>query len=194
MSLRKAVSSAVFCCARAPTNVSNAPVIASATYSSQRHRSAFLCTGLPIGAVIPYLLAYAIVISSVLQAFLFTSPGWDRLLFGPLLPLSPPQFTGKSPFLAESSMHTFRRNPTLALGQGNRPSGGNHGGTTNIPSKLEIDHGCHPPRARIPYSFRESGRGHRANYQCRRHVAGAGPGNAAGAGPGNIACPARLRF
>src|SRR6266478_3760526 len=36
---------------------SAAPVLASATYSRQRHRSAFLWTGLPIDAVIPYLLA-----------------------------------------------------------------------------------------------------------------------------------------
>src|SRR5882762_8099275 len=119
MSLRKAVSSAAFCCARAPTNVSNAPVIASAIYRSQRHRSAFLWTGLPIDAVIPYLLAAqerkcAGKMSQPLPLTLLGfrpfsqrsySPGWARLLLGRFLPLSPPQFTGKSPFLAESSMH-----------------------------------------------------------------------------------------
>src|SRR5260370_21935881 len=57
MSLRKVASSVAFCCARAPTKVSNAPAIASATYSSQRQRSACLLTGLPVDAVIPYLLA-----------------------------------------------------------------------------------------------------------------------------------------
>src|SRR6266480_5779577 len=127
-------------------------------------------------------------------SLLFTSPGWDQLIFGPLLPLSLPPFAGKSRLLAESSMHTFGRNSILTLRRGNRPSGGPHGGTTNIPAKLEIDRGCNPPRPRIPYSFRESERGHRANYQRRRHLAGAGPGNTAGARPGDIACPAGLRF
>src|SRR6266513_899290 len=126
-------------------------------------------------------------------SLLFTSPGWDQLIFGLLLPLSLPPFAGKSRLLAESSMHTFGRNSILTLRRRNRPSGGPHGGTTNIPAKLEIDRGCNPPRARIPYSIRESERGHRANYQCRRHLAGAGPGDTAGARPGDIACPARLR-
>src|SRR5216684_8094730 len=99
MSLRNLASSVAFCCARAPTKVSNAPAIASATYSSQRHRSAFLCTALLIVAVIPYFLAargpefardvptcaaYAIAISALLQALLFS---W----FGPAglrLPMS----------------------------------------------------------------------------------------------------------
>src|SRR5205814_7406579 len=36
---------------------------------------------------------------------LFTSPGWDQLIFGLLLPLSLPPFAGKSRLLAESSMH-----------------------------------------------------------------------------------------
>src|SRR5881296_2963423 len=45
------------CCARAPTNVTRAPTIASTTYSTHRHRSAFLWTALPIDAATPYLLA-----------------------------------------------------------------------------------------------------------------------------------------
>src|SRR6266852_960791 len=57
MSLRNVASSVAFCCARAPTKVSRAPTIASATYNSQRHRAAFLPTTLPVEAVIPYLLA-----------------------------------------------------------------------------------------------------------------------------------------
>src|SRR6267378_3841490 len=86
MSLRKLASSVAFCCARAPTKVSNAPTIASATYNSQRHRSAFLWIVLPTDAVIPYLpatrereyagdvptrVAYASVISFLLQELLF---------------------------------------------------------------------------------------------------------------------------
>src|SRR6266446_52564 len=46
-----------FCCARAPTNVSRPPAIASATYSTHLHRSAFLPTALRMDEVTPYLLA-----------------------------------------------------------------------------------------------------------------------------------------
>src|SRR5256885_16495927 len=56
MSLRKLASSVAFCCARAPTKVSNAPTMASPTYSSHRHRSAFLWLTPSTDAVIPYLL------------------------------------------------------------------------------------------------------------------------------------------
>jgi hypothetical protein len=68
-----------------------------------------------VQADVQTLAAYAIVISSILQAFLIISSDWDQLIFGLLLPLSPPPFAGKSPLLAESSMHTFRGNPTLSL-------------------------------------------------------------------------------
>src|ERR1700682_3215943 len=116
MSLRKLPLSAASCCARAPTNVSNAPAIASATYSSQRHRSAFLRTSLPIDAVILYFLAsrgreiasgcpnacrlpYCDLVHFA-SALIFSRFGpadsW------PLLPLSRPPFAGKFPLLAES--------------------------------------------------------------------------------------------
>src|SRR5271163_3503606 len=42
MSLRNVASSVAFCCARAPTNVSNPPANASATYRSQRHSPPYL--------------------------------------------------------------------------------------------------------------------------------------------------------
>jgi hypothetical protein len=50
---------------------------------------------------VPACAAYAIAISSILQALLFLA-GLDRLIFGPLLPLSRPPFAGKFHLLAES--------------------------------------------------------------------------------------------
>src|SRR6202045_2682087 len=112
MSLRKLPLSAASCCARAPTNVSNAPAIASATYSSQRHRSAFLRTSLPIDAAIWYFLAsrgresqvdvptrvaYAIAISSILQALLY-APGLDQLILGRYCPSPGYRSPVNSPF------------------------------------------------------------------------------------------------
>src|SRR6267143_759933 len=91
MSLRNVASSVAFCCARAPTNVSRPPTIASPTYSTHRHRSAFLPTALPIASVTPYLLAtgrdeslredastrvaYRRPFVVILQAFLLTTFG-----------------------------------------------------------------------------------------------------------------------
>ncbi len=69
------------------------------------------------------------------------SAALDRLFLGLLLPLSRPPFAGKSPLLAESLVHSSGGALILALGQGNRPSGGQHDSPADILSELEIHSG-----------------------------------------------------
>jgi len=69
------------------------------------------------------------------------------------IPSPQPPFAGKSSWLAESLMHSSGGDPILALGQGNSPSGGQHGGAANIFTEPEIDCGSDPPRTRPRNSF-----------------------------------------
>src|SRR6266478_551683 len=95
------------------------------------------------------------------------SAALDRLFLGLLLPLSRPPFAGKSPLLAESLVHSSGGALILALGQGNRPSGGQHDSPADILSELEIHSGGGRLRARAPPSLRQPGtrRAHRALRQ-----------------------------
>src|SRR5207253_7993594 len=141
-------------------------------------------------AVIPYLLttwnktlqvevakraAYRIAHLLILQAFIFVQP--ELMDSWPLLPLSHPPFAGKSPHLAESWMHCPGSAPILALGQGNGPSGGEHGGAASILKQPEIHRRSASPRAWPCLSLRQSGGDCGLYQQFRRHFSARSSGN-----------------
>src|SRR5438552_11387210 len=120
-------------------------------------------------AVIPYLLAtwnktlqvevlkraaYRIANLLILQAFILVQP--ELMDSWPLLPLSHPPFAGKSPHLAESWMRSHGATRILASGQGNGPSGGEHGGAASILKQPKIHCGSASPRAWPGLPLRQS--------------------------------------
>src|ERR1700674_2530782 len=112
---------------------------------------------------------------------------------GAQFPSPQPPFAGKSPVLAGLLVRPLSCILILAVGPGNRPSGGHHGGSANNPSEPDVDCRRTPPCPRIPDSFLESGRGRSSDRECRWHFGGTSSGNAACAGSSSAAWSASLR-
>src|SRR6267143_1897593 len=111
-----------------------------------------------------------------------------------LLPLPTPPFAGKTHDLAESLVHAALGPPILALGQGNSPSGGQHGNAKHSFSEPEIDCGSVPPRARPGYSLCQPGRDRCLHKQLRRHFGPRGTGDLPGTRSRGASCRTDLYF